>query len=313
MAVPRERIATPMVFSHVASTVAALFGDEGPHQVAERVDSFTFDDDRLVYTTFGDGDRVVVLLHGQLMSRRMHAPLARQLASTGYRVVTLDLLGHGDSDRPAESWRYSMTNWGSQVVALLDHLGVDEAVVGGTSLGANVTLEVSVNAPERMLGALVEMPVLDNAVVAGLATFAPLLFTARFLPYAVRATAWAADLVPQGRQWVDVVTDALHQQPEAMAAMVHGLFFGRVAPPGTTRRQIRLPTLVIGHRRDPVHPFGDADMLATEIAGATFVEANSPVELRFRPERLTGAIGDFLAGAFAEIPATRTSGSRPRV
>ncbi|MGH3623855.1 MAG: alpha/beta fold hydrolase, partial [Sciscionella sp.] len=268
-------------------------------------------DARLVYTTFGEGDRVVVLLHGQLMSRRMHAPLARQLASTGYRVLTLDLLGHGDSDRPAESWRYSMAKWGSQVVALLDHLGVDEAVVGGTSLGANVTLEVSVSAPERMLGALVEMPVLDNAVIAGLATFGPLLFAARFLPCAVRTTAWTADLVPQGHQWVDVVTDALHQQPEAMAATVHGLFFGRVAPPRTTRRQIRLPTLVIGHRRDPVHPFGDADMLAAEIADAAFVEADSPVELRFRPKRLTGAIEDFLAGAFAGIPATRTSGSRP--
>ena len=53
--------------------------------------------------------RWVVLLHGQLMPRRMHQPLARALASEGLHVVTLDLLGHGRSDRPADPLVYSMT------------------------------------------------------------------------------------------------------------------------------------------------------------------------------------------------------------
>jgi pimeloyl-ACP methyl ester carboxylesterase len=43
--------------------------------------------------------------------------------------------------------KYSMTVFGRQTIALLDHLGVERAVVGGTSLGANATLEAAVQPP----------------------------------------------------------------------------------------------------------------------------------------------------------------------
>ena len=87
------------------------------------------------------GPRVVVPLHGLMRSRRMRAPVAEALAARGYRVLCLDLLGHGASDRPRDMWRYSMSIFGERTVALLDHLEVEQAVVAGTSLGANVALE----------------------------------------------------------------------------------------------------------------------------------------------------------------------------
>ncbi|NIH83967.1 pimeloyl-ACP methyl ester carboxylesterase [Amycolatopsis granulosa] len=260
----------------------------------ELAGAFTFEGHRLCYTQFGTGDRVVVLAHGLMFTRRMHAPLARTLAADGFRVITVDLLGHGDSDRPRESWQYSIPAFGDQVLALLDHLDVRAAVVGGTSLGANVALEVAVRAPERLRGIVVEMPVLDNAIVAGLLAFTPLLFAARFVPFGVRAVARVAALVPHGSQWVDVVTDTLEQRPPALAALLHGVFFDRIAPPRSVRRRIEVPALVIGHQRDPVHPFGDADTLAADLPAAEFVQARSPVELRFDPQRLTGTILDFL-------------------
>ena len=68
----------------------------------------------------------------------------------------------------------------SQVVALLDHLGLEQAVVGGTSLGANVALELAVSPPERVEGMLIEMPVLDNALLAVAAIFTPILLGLRF-------------------------------------------------------------------------------------------------------------------------------------
>jgi len=262
--------------------------------------SFAFEDHRFAYTEYGSGPKVVVLTHGIMLTRRMHAPLARKLAKGGYRVVTLDLLGHGESDRPTESWRYSMPAFAEQTVALLDHLEVDKAVIGGTSLGANVSLEVAVAAPERVLGMVVEMPVLDNAIVAGLLTFAPLLLAARFVPISVQTVALAARLVPHGNQWVDVVTDTLEQQPAAMAALLHGVLFGRIAPPKSTRRQITTPTLVIGHQGDPIHPFGDADTLALDMPNAEFLQARSPVELRADPKRLTDAIAEFLDRSYEQ-------------
>ncbi|MEV6909410.1 alpha/beta hydrolase [Amycolatopsis sp. NPDC051071] len=257
--------------------------------------SFTHEGHRLAYTEFGSGDRVVVLTHGMMLTRRMHAPLARKLARAGFRAITLDLLGHGDSDRPTDSWLYSMPAFAEQTVALLDHLDIESAVIGGTSLGANVALEVGVSAPDRALGLVVEMPVLDNAIVAGLITFTPLLMAARFLPVTVQGVAMAVKLVPHGNQWVDVVTDTLSQQPAPMAALLHGVLFGRIAPPKSIRRKITTPALVIGHERDPIHPFGDADTLAVDMPAAEFVQARSPVELRFDPSRLTEAIADFSA------------------
>jgi pimeloyl-ACP methyl ester carboxylesterase len=285
---------------------ATLIEPEPPAPPARRsrpielTGSFDHEGHRLWYTEFGSGDRVVVLTHGIMLTRRMHAPLARRLARAGFRVVTLDLLGHGDSDRPTESWRYSMPAFAAQTVALLDHLEVPSAVIGGTSLGANVSLEVAVSAPERARGLVVEMPVLDNAIVAGLVTFAPLLMAARFLPVSVQAVALAASLVPHGNQWVDVVTDTLSQRPAPMAALLHGVLFGRIAPPKSVRRKITTRALVIGHERDPIHPFGDADTLAVDMPEAEFVQARSPVELRFDPTRLSDAIRDFATSCYED-------------
>ncbi len=286
----------------------------GPH-VAERVGQFFLGDDRLEYTEFGSGDRWVVLVHGQLMPRSMHEPLAHALAGAGSHVVTVDLLGHGRSDRPEDPREYSMTAFGEQVVALLDHLGAERAVVGGTSLGANVGLEVAAAAPDRVQGLLLEMPVLDNAVEAAILAFAPLLFVARFAPLTVRLVAASSRLVPRrvAGHWGRVVLDTLDQRPGPMAATVHGLFFGRWAPPSRLRRTLPHPALVVGHPRDPIHLAADARMVADELAGASYVEADSILEWRLRPERLTARTVDFVGevwGAAAAPPERAEEATR---
>jgi pimeloyl-ACP methyl ester carboxylesterase len=251
----------------------------------------------------------VVLLHGQLMPRRMHEPLARTLAAEGLHVVTLDLLGHGRSDRPEDPTAYSMTAFAHQVRALLDHLDAAQAVVGGTSLGANVSLELAVLAPERVAGLLLEMPVLDNAVEAGIIAFAPLMFAARFVPLSVSALRWVTRPVPRGLVpfWVGIVLDTLDQRPGSVAAVVHGLFFGRVAPSSRERRTITAPALVVGHPSDPVHPAADAAMLAEELPGARFVRARSILEWRMRPQRLDEVAIEFATSCWAdEQPGVRT-------
>jgi pimeloyl-ACP methyl ester carboxylesterase len=269
--------------------------------VSERAGQFFVDGHRLEYTEYGAGERWVVLLHGQLMPRRMHEPLARAIAGEGFHVVTLDLLGHGRSDRPLDPKGYSMTAFGEQVLALLDHLGAEQAVVGGTSLGANVSLEVADAAPERVRGLLVEMPVLDNALEAGLIAFGPLMFLARFLPLTIAATRRLARSVPRGVVpfWAGIALDTLDQQPAPMAAAIHGIFFGRIAPSSKRRRQIQAPALVVGHPRDPLHAAADAAMLAAELPNATFVAARSILEWRVHPDRLTSEAVGFLSRCWA--------------
>ena len=111
--------------------------------------SFRHEGFRLVYDEYGAGPRPLVLLPGLLLSRKMHGPLAQALAERGNHVYVLDFLGHGDSDRPRDMARYTMPLLGDQVVALLDHLELEEAVLGGTSLGANVSAALPAAARAR--------------------------------------------------------------------------------------------------------------------------------------------------------------------
>jgi pimeloyl-ACP methyl ester carboxylesterase len=271
---------------------------------------FDFDGHRLVYDDYGDGDRVVVLLPGLLFSRAMHRPLAEALADRGHRVVCLDLLGHGDSDRPTEMSSYSMTIFGRQAIALLDHLEIDQAVLGGTSLGANAALEATAAAPARVKGLLIEMPVLDNALLGCALAFTPLLAGLTFGAPAARVLGRAARVVPRGT-WLlgDMLLDWVTQDPKPSASVLQGLFFGRVAPPSEERRRMSHKTLVIGHYRDPIHPFSDSDMLVRELPEARLVQASSILELRLTPERLTNEIVVFVEECFR--PRAR-GGSRRR-
>jgi pimeloyl-ACP methyl ester carboxylesterase len=250
---------------------------------------------RLVYDVYGEGPRPFVLLPGLLLPRTMHKPLAEELAEHGNQVICLDLLGHGQSDRPVDMTRYSMPLFGEQAVALLDHLDLDEAVMGGTSLGANVTLEAAALAPERMRGLVVEMPVLDNALVACAVAFSPLLVYLTLAEPVARVVAATMRRAPRGLwHWADVGLDWIGQDPRPSAAVLQGLFFGRIAPPPSERREIETAALVIGHTRDPIHPFNDADTLVRELPHGRLLEASSMLEMRLTPDRLVGEVARFL-------------------
>ena len=270
---------------------------------------FAYEGYRLNYTVHGDGPDTTVLLPGLLLPQTMQFPLARQLARRGHRVITMDPLGHGRSDRPVEVWNYSMGDFALQTIALLDHLELERAVIGGTSLGANITLEVASRAPERLQGMLIEMPVLDHAIAACGAAFTPLLFVLKFGGPVFGSIARVAGVVPRGRLpfMAQVGLDWITQDPEPSASVLSGILYGRVAPAHTERVTFRAPTLIIGHPRDPVHPFSDAGMLAQELPNARLVHASAILELRLRPERLTGEIATFVADCWAAAPA----GARP--
>ena len=107
----------------------------------------------------------------------------------------------------------------------------------------------------------------------------------------------------------NVMLDLVRQEPGPGGAVLQGLFFGRVAPHRSDRRHFQTPALVLGHRRDPVHPFSDAGMLAEELPNSRLIEAGSLVELRVKPERLTEEIARFLDEIWA---SPRSSSRAPR-
>ena len=271
--------------------------------------SFRFNGHRIAYADYGEGDRVLVLAHGLLMNRHMYDQLAPEMASRGYRVITVDLLGHGASDKPTDMRAFSMSAFGDQLAALVDHLELDRPIIGGTSLGANAALEMASRHPRLARGLFIEMPVLDNALVAAGLIFLPILVSLRVGKPVLRGIATVTNRIPRSTFLVDLLLDWTRRPPESSEAVLEGILFGRTAPPREERQLIGLPALVIGHPSDPLHPFTDSDMLVEEMPRARLVNAESIFEWRVNPGRLDDELADFIATVYAEEQAESAAGA----
>jgi pimeloyl-ACP methyl ester carboxylesterase len=104
--------------------------------------------ERIGYTDHGGDGTAVVFLHSFAMDGTMFQP---QVAAFGaeYRCVTVDARGHGDSLTEAD-----FTYWdvASDVLAVLDELGIGSAIVSGTSQGGFIGLRMALQAPGRVSG-----------------------------------------------------------------------------------------------------------------------------------------------------------------
>jgi len=261
--------------------------------------SFEYQGSRLVYEEHGEGDHVLVYLHGLLMDSGMNRALAQELAARGHRVVLLDLLGHGRSDKPLRASNYRMDAYAREVVALLDHLGVDRAVIGGVSLGADVSLFVAAEAPERVQALIIEMPVLEWAVPAAALLFTPLLLLMHYAGGPMGFLSRQIARLPRSSNAaLNSLLDTASSPPEVVKAILHGILTGPVAPTVEARAAIAVPTLVIAHTSDLIHPFSDAEALVELLPDARLEPARSMFELRVSPERLIERIATFLDHAW---------------
>jgi pimeloyl-ACP methyl ester carboxylesterase len=104
---------------------------------------------QIAYDDSGGDGPPVILAHGFLMDREMFATQVQALAPT-HRVITWDERGFGETQYDGEPFTY----WDSAAdcLGLLDHLGIDRAVVGGMSQGGFVSLRVALTAPDRVRG-----------------------------------------------------------------------------------------------------------------------------------------------------------------
>jgi 3-oxoadipate enol-lactonase len=106
----------------------------------------------LHYELAGSG-RTLVLTHGIGGSGADWAPIVPLLAEK-YRVVTYDVRGMGDSEKNPEA-EHSIAQFARDIAGLLDHLGVDKAIIGGTSMGGTVTQRFILDFPARTLAAII--------------------------------------------------------------------------------------------------------------------------------------------------------------
>jgi len=102
----------------------------------------------LAYTDQGQGTPIV-FVHGFPFSRVMWDPQVKVLSGQ-FRVITLDLRGHGESDAPL--WLYTMDQFADDIKGLLDHLSIQKAVLAGFSMGGYVVFAFYRKYADRVKG-----------------------------------------------------------------------------------------------------------------------------------------------------------------
>src|SRR5512135_439705 len=268
----------------------------------------------LAYEIHGDAGVPCVLLHGLLLDSLINRDLAARFVTQGYQVILLDLLGHGESDKPTDPRELRIDFFAEQTLALLDHLGIESALVGGMSLGAITALQVAAKAPERCLGLFIEMPVMEWSTMFAALLLVPVITLVDYGSFLVRAFARVVRCIPRPKS--DLLASFLNAasaEPEVITAVLHGILVGPVVPPAARRRQLSMPTLVIGHRGDRLHAHRDAAELAKEMPNARLLETRWIGELHVTPDRFWPKIRVFLneVSAVARRAEKRRMSSAP--
>ncbi len=240
----------------------------------------------------GDGP-VVVFSHGLLMNHAMFAPQVEALRDA-YRVVTWDERGHGDAEHEG-TWTY----WDSaaDVLAILDHLGVEQAVLAGMSQGGFLSLRAALTAPDRVRA----LVLIDTQAGPEEPDILPL--------YQGMTAAWAADGPSQDT--LDFAAAAIlgpgaDEQPwkDLWAAMPNHRS-PQVMHPLMTREnitdrlgEITCPALVVHGDADASIPVAKAQTLVDGLPGArplVLVEGAGHASNLTFPEPVNAAIKAFLA------------------
>ncbi|MGD2117675.1 MAG: alpha/beta hydrolase [Chromatiales bacterium] len=118
-----------------------------PQQTISRVDSF--DGSSIVYGVSGREEPTIVFVHCWTCNHNFWQDQIDHFAKN-YRVVWLDLAGHGDSGRQRND--YSMTAFGKDVAAVVNAVGADKVVLVGHSMGGPVAIEAARQLGDKVIG-----------------------------------------------------------------------------------------------------------------------------------------------------------------
>jgi pimeloyl-ACP methyl ester carboxylesterase len=247
----------------------------------------SFERDGIVFHYVDAGQGVpFVFQHG--IGGDVRQPASLFVPPKGVRLLCLDARAHGQTQPLGDPSTLTFDVFGDDLVALLDHLSLSRAVIGGISMGAGVALNVAVRYPERVAGLVLSRPAwLDGPMppenVARYAAIARLLRTvgaAGDRDQALRRALAEFEASDDYRNLLASSTDTAqslrgqltNERAVAAVARLERLPADRPLPDLRAAAAIRVPALVLAHRQDPIHRFAFGQSLARAIPRAEFVE-----------------------------------------
>lgn len=222
----------------------------------------------LAYSDTGSG-LPIVFLHAFPLNRTMWTAQEQALSSR-FRVVTVDLRGHGESDAPL--WRYTLDQSADDVRALLDHLSVRQAVLVGLSMGGYILFAFYRKFADRVRGLVLA----DTRAQADTAEGKDSRFQMAQVAYKNGPTAIADLMIPKL-----LSPGSISSNPElvrTVRAMIEGNQISGIAgdlmamaerPDSIPLlKQIACPTHILVGELDQATPPSDAELMAERIPGA---------------------------------------------
>ncbi|MDE3041547.1 MAG: alpha/beta fold hydrolase [Nitrospirota bacterium] len=222
----------------------------------------------IAYSDQGTG-LPIVFLHAFPLNRTMWATQENALSSQ-FRIITLDLRGHGESDAPL--WRYTLDQAADDVCALLDHLAIQRALFVGLSMGGYILLAFYRKYAARMNGLILadtraqadtaegkdgRFQMAQIAYKKGPSAIADIMITKLLSPATVQARPEIVQKVRamiEGNQISGIAGDlmAMAERPDSIPLLA----------------QITCPTQIIVGELDQATPPSDAELMAEKIPGA---------------------------------------------
>lgn len=264
----------------------------------ERTQYFKRPEGTLAYTDYGGSGELVLMLPGIGALRSEYRYLAPKLRDAGYRAVTVDLRGQGDSSVPWPT--YDVSSVANDILALIEHLNAGPAHVIATSFSPAPAIWAVVERPE-----LIRSLVLIGAFVRG-ALMNPLMQAAVWLmlnnPWRVQTwrmfyrTLYPTHKPADFEDYLDKLTANL-SQPGRFDA-VKALGSAPRKPSEERLPLVKAPTLVVMGTKDPdfPNPTAEGQYLAEKTSGKqVLIEGAGHYPQTEMPEQTAPSILDFLA------------------
>jgi 3-oxoadipate enol-lactonase len=259
--------------------------------------SIARDDVSVAYEVRGPaGAQPVVLLHNIFCDRRVFEGVVAALPP-GHRSIAIDFRGHGESTLGSQP--YAVADLVADVVAVLDHEGVERAVVVGLSLGATVALELALAHPDRV-SRLVLMGA-DADADGGMASLRNALFCRLVMILGMRSFVLSSVASTLFGRWFRATAqfrlhrDRLAALERRAARRAMQAWTGR-RPLREAAASLRIPTRIVVGDEDVSCPLPCGERLRQAIPGADLVripQAGHTMTAE-RPAEAAAAIASFL-------------------